>query len=318
MKRESWRPSRGLRSGATRATASRRQHGPLLRLRGAPGTQDRPRSDGHWFRPTRTAFRRPPGSREIEPTEPTFAGRRPPLRFRSSTEVHRSTPTPSRGPEGRRRTMLPLLGFRALRHMPGRRTRSREASSSAACRVRGFDPPRGVHHRPSRALRRGASMGFTLQGVLLEAIRTPCEAPCPLGVLRVDSPRPPGERADVVAFKALIPTRARSALPDPEGPGASMPSWVSSLQSSYPAPVAAALCSRHDPLARVGWDQTSRPTCVSGCCSARDLAAPLGVTGSRGVRHRVPSRNRVRVAQGGGLMTSPRGQRTLHAAPDRS
>jgi len=94
------RPSRGLRSGATRATASQRQHGPLLRLRGTSGTQIRPRSNGHWFRSTRTAFRRPPGSCETGPAEPTFAGRRPPLRFRSSSEVHRSTPAPSREPEG--------------------------------------------------------------------------------------------------------------------------------------------------------------------------------------------------------------------------
>jgi len=94
------RPSRGLRSGATRATALRRQHGPLVRLRGAPGTQARPRSNEHGFRSTRTAFRRPPGSRETERAEPTFAGRRPPLRFRSSSEVHRSTPAPSREPEG--------------------------------------------------------------------------------------------------------------------------------------------------------------------------------------------------------------------------
>jgi len=163
-----------------------------------------------------------------------------------------------------RRTMLPLMGSRALRHMSGRRTRSREASSLAACHVRGFNPHRGVHHRPSRAFRRGASVGFTLQGLLLEAIRTSCEVRCPRGVRRVDSPRPPGERADSVAFRALIPLRARSAVPDPEGPGAPMPSWASPLQSSNLPPLAAALCLRRDPSARVGWDRRPVPPASRG------------------------------------------------------
>jgi hypothetical protein len=165
----------------------------------------------------------------------------PPCAFAPLQRSIAAPPHRPANPKARRRTMLPLLGFLALRHVPGRRTRSRGASGSAACRVRGFDLPRGLHHRPSRALRRGASMGFTLQGVLLEAIGTSCEAPCLRDVGHVDSPRPPGERADAVAFKASIPLRARSAVPDPEGPGAPMPSWVSPLQSTNPASVASAL-----------------------------------------------------------------------------
>ena len=78
----------------------------------------------------------------------------------------------------------------------------------------------------------GASLGFTLQGFLPVAIGTPSGVPCPPGVGRVDSPRPHVERADVVAFRASIPRRARSALPSPEGPGAPMPSWALSLQST--------------------------------------------------------------------------------------
>jgi len=252
------RPSRGLRSGATRSTASQRQHGPLVRLRGTSGTQTRPRSNGYWFRSTRTAFRRPPGSCETRPAEPTFAGRRPPLRFRSSSEVHRSTPAPSREPEGS------LVGrcFLSWAFVPFDTCRgggpvAREASSSAASHVRGFDPLRGVHHRPSRAFRRGASVGFTLQGVLLEAIGSSCEGPCLRGVGRVDSPRPHGERADAVAFKASIPLRARSAVPDPEGPGAPMPSWAFPLQSTHPASVVAALIAARSPRTR--WVGLRRP-----------------------------------------------------------
>ena len=94
-------PSRGLRSDATRPRALRLAVGPLLELRGAPGTQVRCRLDGHGFRPTRTAFRRPPGMLGSGPPEPACAGRGPPLRFRSPSKVHRDTPAPSRRSEDR-------------------------------------------------------------------------------------------------------------------------------------------------------------------------------------------------------------------------
>jgi hypothetical protein len=42
------------------------------------------------------------------------------------------------------------------------------------------------------------------------------------------------ERADAAAYRVSIPRRARSALPSPEGPGAPMPSWALSLQSTLP------------------------------------------------------------------------------------
>jgi len=52
------------------------------------------------------------------------SARHPPCAFRFPSEAHRITPAPSREPEGSaRQTMLPSLGFRAPRHMPGRRTR---------------------------------------------------------------------------------------------------------------------------------------------------------------------------------------------------
>ena len=44
----------------------------------------------------------------------------------------------------------------------------------------GFEYPlRDVHHRPSRRLRTGASMGFTLQGFLLDRDRCPSRGPLP-------------------------------------------------------------------------------------------------------------------------------------------
>ena len=105
----------------------------------------------------------------------------------------------------------------------------------------------------------GASLGFTLQGLLPVAIGTPLGVPCPPGVRRVDSPHPHGERADAVAYRASISQRARSALPSPEGPGASMPSWVLTLQSTLSARLSPPLWFAGDPLARVGrFDVPSR------------------------------------------------------------
>ena len=103
------------------------------------------------------------------------------------------------------------------------------------------------------------------------------KSPCPRGVHRVDSPRSPGERADAVAFRALIPLRARSAVPDPEGPGAPMPSWALSLQSSFLRP--------------------SQPLCVRGAIPSHalggfDVRPRLRLRGLRYGRPDGPSRGR--------------------------
>jgi hypothetical protein len=176
------------------------------------------------------------------------------LRFRSPSEVHRSTPAPSRGPEG------PHVGrcFLSWALVPY------DTSGTADPRFTGLPAPlratSGVWVPPSRLppsflptpFGAGASLGFTLQGLLLTTIGTPPGAPCPLGVSRVDSPHPHGERADAAAFRASIPSRARSAIPDPEGSGASMPSWVSTLQSIHSPRPSPPLRIAGDPLARVG------------------------------------------------------------------
>jgi hypothetical protein len=176
------------------------------------------------------------------------------LRFRSPSEVHRSTPAPSRGPEG------PHVGrcFLSWALMPY------DTSGTTDPRFTGLPTPlratSGVWVPPSRLppsslptpFGAGASLGFSLQGVLLATIGTPSGAPCPLGVSRVDSPHPHGERADAAAFRASIPSRARSAIPDPEGSGAPMPSWVFTLQSVPSPRPSPPLWIAGDPLARVG------------------------------------------------------------------
>jgi hypothetical protein len=75
----------------------------------------------------------------------------------------------------------------------------------------GFEYPlRDVHHRPSRRLRAGASMGFTLQGFLLDAIGAPLGAHCLPDVTRRTTTPPRGGGYGAAAFKALLPQRVRA------------------------------------------------------------------------------------------------------------
>lgn len=131
-----------------------------------------------------------------------------PLRFRFPAKAHRSTPAPSRGPEGpTRRTMLPSLSFRAPRHIPERWTRCLGGASGparAACEV--WSPP---SRRPPPSLRAPcgsrASSSFALPGLLLASIGLPLGRPCPHDVTRVDSPRSPGEQGGRRRLQGLDP-----------------------------------------------------------------------------------------------------------------
>jgi len=229
------RSSKGFSSGATRAGALRRPGGPFVELRGAPGTQTRPRSCGYWFPHDPHGVSTPSG---LSRGRTSRTGLR-----RTGAPLALSLPCkgPSQHPRTVPRTRRPAIsddassrGLSCLTTHDGPadpHTAELPAPLRAASRV--WLPPSRPHHRSSRTpCGAGASLGFTLQGFLPVAIGMPFGAPCPPGVRRVDSPRPHGERADVVACRASIPRRARSALPSPEGPGASMPSWVSSLQST--------------------------------------------------------------------------------------
>jgi hypothetical protein len=64
-------------------------------------------------------------------------------------------------------------------------------------------PLRDIHHRPSRRLRVGASMGFTLQGLLLERDRYPSRGPCPPDVTRCSRP-PRGEAGAAGRLQGLV------------------------------------------------------------------------------------------------------------------
>jgi hypothetical protein len=79
-------------------------------------------------------------------------------------------------------------------------------------------PLRDVHHRSSRRRSAGASLGLTLQGVLLVRERCPSRGPCPPDVTgRAHSPR--GERTEPAASRASFPRRVRAAASLPRETG---------------------------------------------------------------------------------------------------
>ena len=248
------RPSRGLRSDATRRGASRHPAGPLLESRGTPGTQAHSRLDGHGFRPTRAAFRRPPGIRGGAPPEPACAGRGPPLHFRSPTEAHRNTPAPSRRSEDR------LAGrcFLSWAFVPYDTCRSggpafRGASGPAACRVRGLvtsiaasttAPPdarrrRSVHglppSRPCSARRSASLSGALPSGRWPRRFASPPWGACGRGRLQ-----------------GLSPDAQPCVAGSLAGPVAPLPSWGRSLQSVLPLRTGHPLWVAEPPLARIG------------------------------------------------------------------
>ena len=213
-------------------------------------------------------------------------GPRPPLRFRSSAEVHRSTPAPSRSPKARSSDDASSPGLSCPTTHAERRTRYRGASSPAACRVRGLRPPsrrpppslprlaaRSVHGlHPSRLSPRSGRL--LLRGAL-PSWRSPRRfASLPWGACgrgRLQGLDPVSSsfcrsgsrgtrRAD--AFLGFLP----SELSSPAGRGR----FVFAARAL-----------------RTRWvGSTSRPACVSRCFRADDPADPLGPSCSRGIRHR--------------------------------
>lgn len=120
-----------------------------------------------------------------------------------------------------RLAMQPLLGFGALRHSPGPADPPELTTdpSVTACRVRGLGTPFATSTTdPPGAQSAGASMGLTLQGVLLVRERCPFRGPYPPDVAgRARSPR--GERTEPTAFRALFPRRVRAVTSLPKETG---------------------------------------------------------------------------------------------------
>ncbi len=203
------------------------------------------------------------------------AVRRPSSCFRFPSEVHRSTPAPSRRPRPTRQTMLPLLGFRAVRHVPGRRIRcARGVQPRTVPRARFGHLLRDVHHRPSRRLAASERPSASPFKAFSSRRSGPLSgASCPPGVARVASPRPHGERANAVDFRALIPTRARSVRPVPRDTTRRCLPGIPPSRAFSLSPLRTRFAFARDPLTRrVG--STSRSVRVSGCCGGARSAGP--------------------------------------------
>jgi hypothetical protein len=114
-----------------------------------------------------------------------------PFRDRIPAAPHRGAASPIRRPGGRLvPVMLPLLGFRALRHTLGPADPHMAADpSTAACHVRGLATSFAASTTgPTGARSAGASMGFALQGVPLGASGAPLGA---LALLTLPATPPP-------------------------------------------------------------------------------------------------------------------------------
>jgi len=180
-----------------------------MELRGASRTRIRPASGGHWFPPGPYGVSTPFGLLPGRTTQPDRSGRGPPVRFRFPSEAHRSTPAPSRGPEGpARRTMHPSLSFLTPQHMPERRTRmGAEHPAPRVPRPRFDHLLRGVHHRPSGNLAAPERSRASPYQAFSSRRSVPLPGAPALLTLRASHRLAPRwSEADGAAFRASIPT----------------------------------------------------------------------------------------------------------------
>jgi hypothetical protein len=142
-------PPEAWRAGVSARGAFRLLSQPLVGLRGTPGTAGPADQGGRWLPPIPYGVSTPIGSRPVGPSQAASREGGPPCAF---VPLQRQSPEPrtvsilgTTRPKSSRRTrptMLPLLDFRALRHIPASRIRVVVADPSAtACRVRGLGTP---------------------------------------------------------------------------------------------------------------------------------------------------------------------------------
>jgi hypothetical protein len=192
--------------------------------------------------------------------------RRPPWAYLSSSKITRGT---------LRHFALRLRGgmssnaaspglFRPYDTLSGQWLRYDRGSLLDPRRVRGLVTPcttstigptgaRCTDDKSSAPLSPGASLGFSLQGVLPVAIGPSFKGPCPLDVCRASvrsikaAASGPFGCSDTVVFRALFPQRIR-AVASANRRQPSMPSWGFSLQSLLSSAPAPALFAGASPL----------------------------------------------------------------------
>jgi len=221
--------------------ASRRPVRPLVEFRGASGTTARRTRTVMGFRPTRAAFRRPAGVRspDLLPTRRSEIS--PPCAFvllqrHVPAAPHRNVTPQLLRADGRPVSRCSLSwAFVPYDTVSDRQTRLNRATdpSAAACHVRGLVTPFATSTTdPPGARSAGASMGLTLQGVLLGTSGAPLGVPA---LLTLPTARPPrGERERNGRLQGLIPATSSCCRQPPEGDQPSIPSWALPLQSLLP------------------------------------------------------------------------------------
>jgi hypothetical protein len=171
--------------------------------------------------------------------------------------------------------------------------------SAAACHVRGLATSFAASTTgPTGARSAGASLGFALQGVPLDARGAPLGVPALLTLPA--TPLPEGERHHAAAYRALFPRRVRAVAGPPREPGRRcLPGLLPSRAFS---PSARAIACSHDagPLAlgrddvptrldlrasRIGWlgmvrFRTASSPGVLHLPTVTALRSPPGGTGS--------------------------------------
>jgi hypothetical protein len=198
-----------------------------------------PDQGGHWFHPSRSAFRRPSGSGPAG-LHTAAAVRGPPCAFVPLQRSDPRNPAPSRRVAAEADTDLPDDAscpglFVPYDTLSERWIRSMAADpSAAACHVRGLATPfAACTIGPTGARSAGASLGLPLQGVLLDAVGTPLGAPALLtlpGCARSSR----GRNGDRGRLQGLALASSSCCHRAPFGTRASMPSWGSPLQSFPP------------------------------------------------------------------------------------
>lgn len=205
------------------------------------------------------------------------------LPFRGPSQHPRTVPS---GPEGpnRGRCFLPWAFVPHDTCRNGGPVRARGFRPHAVPRPGFGYPPRGVHHRPCGALRRRASAGFSLQGLLLAPIGPPLGGHGPLGVHR-GLPRSPCGGRRRGRLQGFDPGANAFRPSSPCGPDASLPSWACSLQSVLPPSPCGRFDVAHAPPSRVGRCDVQSRLRLEVLRITEVGWAPLGASGSLGLLH---------------------------------
>jgi len=218
--------------------------------------------DGHGFPSDPYGVSTPRGCSSSGPHPDPKVGDQPPVRFRAPTETCPCSPAPQRHSaellraDGRPVSRCSLSwAFLPYDTVSDQQTRLNKATdpSVAACHVRGLDTPIATSTTsPPGARSAGASMGLTLQGVLLVREQCPFRGPCPPDVAGRTHP-PRGARTEPAAFRALFPRRVRAATSFPREAGRRYLHGLCPYRAFSPS--ARVIACSHDagPLV-LGWD----------------------------------------------------------------